>query len=421
MNLSPHRHRPTTASWPHRLTLALAALCVCGCIGRKPVSPAVGLDSPEASWVRVLLFGNRKSGVLQTENGFIAEGAVSGATLTFAAGGQVDLSVADGQIVIGGHRLCADVLIKPFEPVYFIFDGAAFRGYLRLIATADGLSFDAVNHLPIESYLLGVVGAEMHSWWQPEALKAQAVVARTYALAIKYRFGAGRPWDMTRTQANQVYEGIAAENARVRRAVLETTGQALVGQLPDGGLRLFAAYYSSSCGGHTEDSGNVFGYDDGFVVGVNCSWCRDVARRKDFSWGPVVFTIAEVNEKLLSRYPSLARLERIVSVEATRTGYLGRIVQVQLTGANGQKDTLRGEDFRLALDPTGRRLKSALAQMRQADGKLIFENGQGFGHGVGLCQCGAEGLARQGLDYRAILTWYFPNSRLVRIDTVSAP
>lgn len=392
-----------------------------GCRGRKPVSPALGLDSPEATWVRILLFGNQTSGTIYTERGFCAEGLVSSSTLTFTDGGPIALSVAGGQMVIGQHQLCSDVLIKPFEPVYFVWNQKPFRGWVRLKVTADGLHFDVINHLPIEAYLLGVVGAEMHSWWESEALKAQAVVARTYALAVKYRFGAYRQWDMTCTQANQVYEGIVAENARVRKAVLQTTGQVLVGQMADGTMRLFPAYYSSSCGGHTEESRNVFGYDDGFVVGVGCPWCRDVASGKDFHWQPIYFSMQEVSEKLLARYPSLGRLERIVAVEVMRTGYLGRIVQVQLTGSNGQKDTLRGEDFRLSLDPTGRRIKSALAQIKQVGNGILFTNGQGFGHGVGLCQCGAEGLARQGLDYQAILSWYFPTARLVQIDVLAAP
>jgi len=331
------------------------------------------------------------------------------------------IGLQDGRLYIGEHLLCSDVMLRPKEPFYFEIDGKGFRGNLRLRVTGDGQSFDAINHLPVESYLLGVVGAEMHSYWEPEALKAQAVAARTYCLAMQHRFGSGREWDLLRTQANQVYEGLAAENPRVRRAVLDTTGQILVAPDPEGKDTLFAAYYSSSCGGHTEESRNVFGSEAVSIAGVACPWCESIARRRDFCWGPVYYTMEDVSARLIARYPSLLRLERIVDVEVLRVGHEGRIILVRLIGANGQKDTLRGEDFRLSLDSTGRRLKSALVQMTRAGGGLLFEHGRGFGHGVGLCQCGAQGMARQGYDYAAITAFYFPGSKLVSIETTAAP
>lgn len=392
-----------------------------GCGKRDTVEPAVGIDSPERTWVRVLLFGNLKEWTLETPSGFTAEGINNGAAVDFSSPEAMEMGLVDGRIRIGEHLLCSRIVLRPKDPYYFMIDGQGFRGnlYLQINDVGDGVT--AINHVPLESYLLGVIGAEMHSYWEPEALKAQSVAARTYCLAIQHRFGSGRAWDLTRTQANQVYEGLAAENSRIRQAVLDTTGQILIGANSDGKEPIFPAYYSSSCGGHTEESRFVFGDDFVPLGGVDCSWCESVARRKDFHWGPVFYPMTTVSEQLTARYPSLERLGNIVDVEVLRSGSLGRITQIRVIGVNGQKDTLRGEDFRLALDPTGRKLKSALATLRKSQDGLVFEDGRGFGHGVGLCQCGAQGLARQGRNYSEILSFYYPGSRLVTIETAAAP
>ncbi len=403
-----------------RVVLA-AVVWLTGCGRRETVEPAVGLDSPERTWVRVLLFGNLRECTVAFPAGFTAEGLTDGVTAEFSDTEPMQIGLQDGRLRIGAHRMCGQVVVRPKDPFYFEIDGRGFRGNLYLRVGDDGQSFDAINHLPVESYLLGVVGAEMHSYWEPEALKTQAVAARTYCLAVQHRFGSGRAWDLTRTQANQVYEGLSAENPRIRQAVLETTGQIMVAPDDSGKQTLFAAYYSSSCGGHTEDSQHVFGTDAVHIAGVKCPWCEAIARRRDFHWKPVYYAMDEVHAKLTARYPSLLRLERVVDIEVMRTGWLGRITMVQVIGVNGLKDTLRGEDFRLALDSTGRRLKSALAAMDKVGGGLLFSGGRGFGHGVGLCQCGAQGMARDGRDYTAILAFYFPDSKLVAIETAAAP
>jgi len=385
------------------------------------VEPAVGIDSPQRTWVRVLLFDNHRDYTVATPAGFTAEGVESGVTVEFSDTRATPICLWDGRLRVGPHLLDRTIILRPKDPFYFVIDGQGFRGDLLLSVSADANSITAINHVPVESYLLGVVGVEIHSYWEPEAIKAQAVAARTYCLAVQNRFGSGRSWDVTRTQANQVYNGLAAENSRIRQAVLATTGQVLIAPQSDGHEAIFPTYYSSSCGGHTEDSQSVFGRDAVSMTGVACPWCKDIARHKDFFWTSVFYPMETVSALLMTRYPSLERLERIVEVEVVRTGYSGRITSVQLIGANGKKDSLRGEDFRLSLDSSGRRLKSALVTMTKTNGGLRFENGLGFGHGVGLCQCGAQGMARQGHSYRDILSFYYPGSRLVTIETTVAP
>ena len=397
---------------------AAVALAVSGCPRRDTVEPTVDIDSPPETWVRVLLFGNLSEYAVSTPAGFTVEALAGGVTADFSETGSVHIRLQDGRIYVGRHRIGPAVVLRPKEPYYFELEEMGFRGHLYLHVNAGNDGIQAVNHVPLESYLLGVVGAEMYSYWEPEALKAQAVAARTYSLAIGHRFGRGRHWDMTRTQANQVYKGLEAENSRIRQAVLDTAGQLLIAPGRDGREVIFPTYYSSSCGGHTENSRRVFGPDWVNLPGVRCSWCEQTARRGDFYWGPQAYSMAEVSQRLMRRYASLASLERIEAIEIRQTGYEQRITQVGLTGVNGRQDHVRGEDFRLTLDPTGRRLRSTLVELSQTNETVRFTDGRGFGHGVGLCQYGAQGLARDGRTWAEVLAFYYPEARLVRIETV---
>ncbi len=402
-----------------KVLLWACVACIVASVGcrRAKIETTVGMDSPEQTWIRVLLFGNLRRCTVTSINGFVVEDQQNGVLAEFDTDKPLGVFLLGERILIGEHTFGHNITIKPRQPYVFKIDREAFRGNLQFLLREDGNGLDVINHVPMESYLLGVVGAEMHSYWEPEALKAQAVAARTYSLFIKNRFGQHRNWDLSRTQSSQVYNGIKAETATVERAVKDTAGEVLVCPYPDGQELIFPTYYSSSCGGHTENADEVFGDTVGPLCGVECPYCQDIARQSDFNWKPITFTAAQVSEKLMERYDSLKKLDTIVDVNVIRTGYLDRITRVQLIGKNGGKDWLRGEDFRLSLDSSGRKLKSTLFQMKKNDQTFEFTNGHGFGHGVGLCQCGAQGIARDGADYRTILQYYYPGSKLVTIET----
>lgn len=375
------------------------------------------MDSPEQTWIRVLLFGNLRRCTVTSENGFTVEDKQNGVVAEFQTDKPVGVFLLGRRILIGEHIFGHEVTIKPHQPYVFAIDQEGFRGNLQLRLNHDGSALEAINHVPLESYLLGVVGAEMHSYWEPEALKAQAVAARTYCLYIKNRFGQHRSWDVSRTQSSQVYDGLKAETASVKKAVEGTAGKVLVCRQSDGQELIFPTYYSSSCGGHTENAREVFGEGLAPLCGVKCSYCVDIAKHSNFYWKPIAFTTAQITEKLLARYASLEKLETIVDLKVLRTGYLDRNTRIQLIGKNGKTDWLRGEDFRLAMDSTGRKLKSSLFTITKNGETFEFSNGRGFGHGVGLCQCGAQGMARKGADYRTILRYYYPGSKQVTIET----
>ncbi|MEN8127803.1 MAG: SpoIID/LytB domain-containing protein [Planctomycetota bacterium] len=414
--------RPTAYRTGVLWACVICMLTAAGC-RRRLAEPSPGIDSPEQTWVRVLLFGNLRECTIASISGLEVQDVDSGTVADFRNGESFAVRCSQGVLYVGGHRLGRNVLVRPHKPHVFEIDDQQYRGYLQLRMNDDKPGFTAINHVPLESYLFGVVGAEMQSYWEPEALKAQAVASRTYCLYTKDRFGTDRTWDMTRSESTQVYGGLKAETATIRQVVKDTAGQILVCPNDQGRELIFPTFYSSSCGGHTEAADNVFGGKQTAALGgVACQYCRGVARRSHYYWKAVTLKMPQISERLLKRYPALEqKLETVTDFEVTKLGRKGRVIRVKLIGKSGKTDTVRGEDFRLSIDPTGRKIRSTIFSSEKKDDTVTFQNGLGFGHGVGLCQCGAQGMARKGKNYNEILEHYFPGSKLVTIETSIEP
>jgi stage II sporulation protein D len=405
--------------------VAFLLLILGGCKSRQLTTPTVQMDVDEQLWVRVLLLDDITACTLKTNAPFsVLDGRTSLQTQVTRAhfsqsGVLANIRVINGAIEIGGQTFTDEqIVILPDDPHIFNLDGDDYRGKLKLILNADRGSFDVINLVPPEPYLAGVVGAEMPGYWEPEALKAQAIAARTYCFYVKRRFGVNRDWDLKQTAAHQVYRGMSGESAQIWEVVNQTKGRVLACKQADGSEEILPAYYSSTCGGHTENSQNVFGDSFETLIGVPCPYCQDVAKPKFFFWPAVQFDKTDVKNRLFERYPSLKALGDITAIIAAgRTDYgdFARLTNIKLVGSTGKSDFLRAEDFRLALDPTGRKLRSAVCQIVELGGKWAFFSGRGWGHGVGMCQCGAEGMARKGRNAEQILAYYYPASRIINI------
>ena len=380
------------------------------------------MDTEPQFWVRVLLLENAQHCTLKINSPFTV---LNPQTLTTQArfdrtAATINVSASAGRINLAGQTFNAkQLIIFPDRPHIFNINGSDYRGKLKLIINPDGNSFNAINIVPLEPYLAGVVGAEMPNYWEPAALKAQAIAARTYCLYIKKHFGTKRNWDVRKTAANQVYLGIKAESVQVWDAVNKTYGQVLVCRQPDGSENIFPAYFSSTCGGHTENSQHVFG-GDYFepLAGVDCPYCKYVAKPSFFFWPMVKFDKAEVTNKLIKKYPSLQKLKKITNIIPTKKsdyGQFSRLTSIKLVGSNGKSSFLRAEDLRLTIDPTGWKLKSTICQIVNMGKTWAFISGRGYGHGVGLCQCGAQAMAREGKSPSQILLHYYPGSRIVNV------
>jgi len=401
--------------------LLFCVLTLTGCDHRQLVTVTSQTEIPQRFWIRVLLLDDVKTCRLKVNSAFsVLDGQTQSRRFYFTHRYQpVTVSIRPNGVSIDAQSFSAkQIIVSPDAPYPFSLNGDAYHGKLKIVVNPDGKSFDAINLVPLESYLQGVIGAEMPDYWEPEALKAQAIAARTYCLYIKRQFGKNRQWDVSKTTANQVYLGLSAESQSIRQAVNSTKAKVLVCKYPDGRKDIFPTYYSSACGGHTENSKNVFGDDFGPLRGVPCPYCEQVARQKFFFWPMAELSRQTVSRLLISRYPKLkvlGRITKITPVKKSDYGKFSRLTMMKLTGDDGKSEAIRAEDLRLTLDPTGRKLRSTICQIVKTTDAWLFLSGRGWGHGVGMCQCGAEGMAREGKKASQILRYYYPGSEIVSV------
>ena len=395
-------------------------ITIFGCVERQLARPTPQMDIEQRFWVRVLVLDDVSGCMLKSATSFTVSDSDSQARF-YQPNAPVNISISGAEISIAGRSFRGnEVIIAPDSPHIFNLNGDEYRGKLKLIVNSDGDRFDAVNLVPLEPYLAGVIGAEMPDYWEPSALQAQSIAARTYCLYIKNRFGSNRHWDVRPTAANQVYLGVKAESGRVWGAVNQTQGQVLVCRKDEADMQyeIFPAYYSSTCGGHTENSSKVFGDSFAPLVGVACPYCKNVAKPSFFFWPMVQFDKKDVTNKVLRNYPklkSLGEIKNITPAKQSKYGNFSRLTLVKLTGSSGESGFLRAEDLRLTIDPTGNKLRSTICQIVNMAGAWAFLSGRGYGHGVGMCQCGAQGMAREGKNAAEILFYYYPGSKIVSV------
>ena len=393
-----------------------------GCREREitTVPIAGGPGYVEDYWVRVLLADNVKSCSIRPAGAYTILNRDTNSVIgRFAkSDSTIMITASSGVLVVGNMPVsAAKIEIEPEQPFLVYVNNKGFRGEIQITSNSNG-TFDVVNRVPMEAYLAGVVGAEMPPYWDIEALKAQSVACRTYCLYSKQNKGRFRNWDVMGTEASQVYRGITAESPRVWQAVNETAGQTLFSKDEDGKTSLMPAYFSSFCGGRSESSQKVFGVKFESLDGVQCQNCVKVVNKDKFFWPAAEFDKKTVQQRLLAKYPSLAKLGDIAAImiaERSESYGYSRMVRVRIIGSNGQGETIRAEDLRLTIDPTGHKIKSTACQIGSDGTKFTFFGGRGFGHGVGLCQYGVLAMAREGSKYRDILEFYYPRSVIKKL------
>jgi stage II sporulation protein D len=287
-----------------------------------------------------------------------------------------------------------------------------YPGAFRVTARDSGVN--VINEVSIEEYVGCVVANEVWPTFHAEAFRGQAVVSRTFVL---YQMGrrAESESDLTATQGSQVYRGIRRDEVgeRAMDAARYTHGIALTHPDSEGKPKIFCTYYSAACGGRSQ-SAAFFGPEGDIPPlhgGVECDHCR-IAPGETYRWGPVTLPVAEVMARLASRYPNTTRIGTITAIEAIEQTDAGRTVTLRLTGSGGGHDEMLAERFRLAVDPM--RIRSTHFRVRVEGDQVVFEDGRGFGHGMGLCQWGMEGQAREGRSAGQILRYYFPGAQLTR-------
>jgi len=278
-------------------------------------------------------------------------------------------------------------------------NGKGYRGILEIVPAEKGLL--VVNEILLEDYLVGLINCEISSQWPIEAVKAQVVVARSFALFQK-EARKKLLYHLESTVYDQVYAGCDIEDSRAARAVEETEGEVLT---YNGSI--IQAFFHSSCGGHTEASENVWAMHLPYLRGVECTYCM--------ASPSVLWEQAIPRKKLESLLRSAGyKGGGLRDIRPKSRNRSGRIELLELVSGDGTTSTIPAVAFR-KLAGYGI-IRSTAFEVKNIDDDFVFI-GLGYGHGVGLCQWGAKKRAEDGFSCTEILSYYYPGTRVVKYYT----
>ncbi len=298
------------------------------------------------------------------------------------------VSARSGVLHVDGVPIGKQLTLEPeVEP--FVFDGRRYRGAARLTAIADAV--EVVNVVSVEDYLRGVVPSEMAASWPLEALKAQAVAARSYTLTS---LDPSARYDLCATDDCQVYRGVDAEHPRTDSAIAATAGVVVT---YDG--RAARTYYHADSGGTVASSSEVWG-----------TWSPYLLARQDArSNSPHRSWAVRLDGVALGASLAAAGVDVgvVASLRVVGLSESGRVDELEVTGARGSR-VLRGSRLTNLARSWG--LKSMAFRVQGG----LSVTGDGWGHGVGMSQYGARALASAGYDFGQILVFYYPNTGLTR-------
>ena len=282
--------------------------------------------------------------------------------------------------------------IEPTNKGYVYIGDRWFRGRILVVPTANGLT--AVNRVDLEEYLYSVIGGEMDTSWPPEALKAQAIAARTYALYERERQRRNPVYDLGDSPDRwQIYKGISSEAPKTYAAVDTTAGKVLTYK-----NQIILSVFHACSGGHTENVEDVWSSKEPYLRAVpdfdqnikECNWIK-------------TFTPGEIS----------ARISGVGNVKDMIIETLSQFKSVKSLKIVGDKGTkiLKGEEVRTAL-----RIKSTRFTVnKDTNGNFILQ-GLGFGHALGMSQWGAYELSKRGANHLQILGYYYQGVALTPIQ-----
>ena len=341
---------------------------------------------------------------------------------------------------LAGTREAATVAVPPYatleimalrnEPQQLRVYGSDWPGKVRLVLQRDDPRepVDIVHEVPMETYLAGVIAKELFNGWGVATHRAQTVAARSYALCEMAMWKGRRHYDVVAGEQSQAWIG-TTKHERSLNAVAHTRGQVLLFD-----SRVVPAYYSSCCGGERAAardaiSGSIM--HDIAPLSVTGSDGRDCC-----SWAPTYRWKSRVDLATFARalpawarnegYASLLKVDGVRRVDLLERNAAGRPVRFRITDAKGASYEVTAERLRWALNadprdpallrPSKDRVKSANFEALIAGRELVLA-GRGHGHGVGMCQYGAEAMSKKGAKEAAILSRFYPGAKVVTAYT----
>lgn len=316
----------------------------------------------------------------------------------------VEIRWQNGSFLVGteklkGERLQLAPAVALPDDAHFALAGRSYRGILEILAKKGGLT--AVNLVPLDDYLLSVVPEEMPTDWPAEALKAQSVAARSFALHNRDRHGADG-FDLCTTTHCQVYTGVGAEKTASTAAIKATEGEVLFY-----GTEPIDALFHTDSGGMTENSENVWGSFVPYLRAVKDTPAKTMPWTKEVPAAVFEQKLAAKGHKV-DKVRSLALSNLQIGKAAADRTASGRVKTMTVKGTKGTA-SLTGNELRSMFG-----LKSTLFDVKLQGSKVVFA-GFGFGHGLGISQWGAKRLAADGMKYGDILHHYYAGVTLKKI------
>jgi stage II sporulation protein D len=304
--------------------------------------------------------------------------------------GIVRLAAVGGRIRFAGARLLGETIDVAGFPELRL-DGSRVGGRLRVAARQGKLLVVAV--VPLETYVAAVVSREAPKLFHPEALAAQAVATRTYAVGAS-RKPRDPEFDVVGSVEDQVFEGVDNVPAVFRDAAEGTRGLVVLYR-----GELARTVFHSTCGGRTESAANAWGKD---IPYLRSQLCEDCSASPVYRWE---YRITEVEGRRIARAMGLPSGGEIRISISARTS-TGRASRVRIASGGVLRDAQAAE-FRKAAGYT--RVRSLMMEITPVSGGWHVA-GKGYGHGVGMCQFGANGMAKAGYGFREILARYYPGT-----------
>ncbi|MBU0650348.1 SpoIID/LytB domain-containing protein [bacterium] len=312
----------------------------------------------------------------------------------FSSNKKLEISAKQGFIFDGKeYPFAKGLLVSTNGKGVSVVNGRRFRGDVKIVFNEKTKMFDVINILDIRSYLKGVLCKEISPQWGMEVLKAQAIVARTYAV-FKLEDSKGKDFDLTADVYSQVYGGLYSEDSRTNKAVDETRDKVVT---YDG--KVFPTYYHAACGGSTEDSDKLWETALPCLTSVVCNYCK---QSPHYSWK------YEIDSKNLSAVLKSFKGSFDQSVKEIKNlsrSNSNRVTWMEIVYKNSKSIKMTGNTFRLLVGPD--KLRSANFNVSKK-GEIFYFTGKGWGHGVGFCQWGAKALAEdEGMSAEEILGYYY--------------
>ncbi|MBN1384312.1 MAG: SpoIID/LytB domain-containing protein [Elusimicrobia bacterium] len=353
--------------------------------------------------IKIGIIENSQGVAIGAESDFLVVDMETGDALAEMSSDNIySVKAGGGKIFLDKRQFRSKIRIKPknsySELSKISVNGKMYRGSI-ILRRQDKNRVSVINELGLEEYICGVVPCEVGPDWPLESLKAQAVVARTFALK---NMGKHRKdgFNLCSKTHCQVYGGASRETEKTNKAVYETAGEVIT---YNGGI--ISSYYHASCAGYTEDVNNVWesfqSSNPEYLSSVKCKFCRDY-RWYNWTYKILFDTLAS---RLRNAGYKVGKIESIRTIGRTSSG---RIKQVLIKHSKGKLRIASGK-FRMAMHPDKIRSTNFIVKCKN---DVAYFKGHGWGHGVGMCQWGAKNMAEDGWSYKKILEHYYKGCKV---------